>query len=69
MYNIKISVWNEGYDDSGLHPNYQMGQKVFQVEIIDYCQPTSIDIVTSFSPNALVFTIGLGTQLLSSFDT
>ena len=51
------------------YPSYASTDKNFLVDIIDYCQPDSIDKVTIFNPSSLVFTIGEDTQLFSTFDT
>ena len=66
MYQLKITVFNEGYDDSGRYPDYKKASKDFYVEIIDYCQPKSVEQNTYFDPPELVFTIDSDTSLTSS---
>ena len=66
MYQLRITIFNEGYDDSRKYPDYKKATKDFWVEIKDYCQPTSVDQTTLFDPPELVFTIGSDTSLNSS---
>ena len=57
MYTLRITVYNEDYQDVVSYPNYRMAEKDFSIEIIDYCFPTSISKTTDFSPNSLFYTI------------
>ena len=57
LYTLRITVYNEDYQDGALYPGYMMAEKDFSIEIIDYCVPTSISKTSVFNPNSLVYTV------------
>ena len=60
LYTLRITIYYENYFDLKGFLQYPTMTKDFYIEIIDYCQPTSIQM-TSFDPEELVFTIGADT--------
>ena len=54
---MRITVYNDGYQDGAFYADYKMIVKDFNIVIIDHCEPTSYTQTTKFSPISLVYTV------------